>query len=138
MTPLKKTLKLNRNITLVAVGIVVVFIILQCIFGGYFIVGSLVGLLMVLGGIHDRKRIRRSFCPHCEEQYDYENDVAWESSNVVTTASKQKADVEVECTCHCCGRKTQFVKRFETAEVDTLGRVKQYNIYNLVRKYFIK
>ncbi len=138
MTPLKQALKVNTSATLILAGIDLVLFILALVFSGNMLLIFGWGIFMgaIFFNMHDRKRIRRSFCPSCEEQYDYENDVAWECSNVVTTASKQKADVEIECICHCCGQKTQFKKRFETAEVDAFGRVKEYNIYNIVRKYY--
>lgn len=137
MTPLKKALKQNAIVTWIFVGIAVVLLVLYLILTNLWLMGGfLFVLLAVFGGVHDRKRIRRSYCPNCEEQYDYENDVSWECSNVVTTNTKQKADVEIQCLCRNCGHVTQFTKNFQTAELDTLGRVKEYNLYNLVRKYF--
>ena len=137
MTPLKKALKVNAIMTWIFVGIVLTFFVLYLVLGKLWAMGvSLFLLLSVFGNMYDRKRIRRSFCANCGEQYDYDNDVAWECSNVLTSGSKQKADVEIECSCSRCGSRRAFVKTFTTGEVDTLGRIKEYNLYNLVRKYF--
>lgn len=137
MTPLKKALKTNAIMTWIFVGIVLTFFILYLVIGKLWLLAiGLILIISVFGNIHDRKRIRRSYCPYCEEQYDYDNDVAWECSNVITGTQKQKADVEIECKCSRCNAATSFVKTFVTGELDTLGRVKEYNLYNLVRKYF--
>ena len=139
MTPLKQILKKNKIITWICIGITALFIVLQCVLGGYWIAGSIFGGIMIYGSVVvNGKLIRRSFCPSCEEKYDYQNDVAWECTHVETTARKQKADVEVECTCHACGHKTAFKERFVTGEVDEFGAVQEYSLYDLVRKHFIK
>ena len=138
MTPLQKGLKQNALTTWILSGITFTLLVLYCILGSQLWLMGLVLLFLssTLVNVYDRKRIRRSYCPHCEEQYDYDNDVAWECSNVVTGGQTQKADVEIQCLCRNCGRATQFKKRFKTAEIDTLGRVKEYNLYNIIRKYF--
>lgn len=137
MKTLKQALKVNLIATYILLGIAVVMFVLQTVVGN--ILFTMLGaffLLSVFFNIHDRKRIKRSYCPHCQTQYDYEQAVAWECSNVVTTNRSQKADVEIVCTCLQCGQQTQFTQRFEIAEIDALGRIKEHNIYNIVRKYF--
>lgn len=137
MTPLKKALRLNTIISLILAGIGLTLVVLYLVLGQLWLLAvGLIVILSVFGNMSDRKRIRRSHCPGCEEQYDYDNDVAWECSNVVTTDKKQKADVEIVCRCSRCATATQFTKTFVTGEVNTLGQIKEYNLYNLVRKYF--
>lgn len=86
----------------------------------------------------DIKRIKRSFCPSCGEQYNYDSDIAWEiSSEEEKTNNAVVANVEVACTCHKCGEQVDFSVRQTTQSQDPrTGRIKKYNIENSMKKYF--
>ena len=103
-----------------------------------FLISGLLFLIFMIVNMSDRKRIRRSYCPHCGEKYDYEEDVSWECTNVVTGDREQTAELEICCSCDNCGEETVFTKSFKTASVDSQGRIKEYNLQNEVRKYFVK
>ena len=80
-----------------------------------------------------KKQIMRSFCPHCEAKFDYEEDVSWKEVGQTIGDTLIKSDVLFECECHECGKKTKFQKKltiaaynknndnWTTHDIDTLG-----------------
>lgn len=157
LNPREKALKRNKKQTLISLLVSVVLTIVSLF---VFVMqpdnpnGDDMGMLILLLALglptlffwvltiglptYERKRIKRSFCPNCGEKYNYQNDVSWEVSDVETNDKKQVARVEFECTCHECGHTTEFAEKFVTATIDENGKIRNNNIQDQAKKYFIK
>ena len=104
-------------------------------FAGVIFIGDLfIGTLtyFIYGG-QRKKQIMRSFCPHCEAQFDYEEDVSWKEVGRTTGDTSIQSNVLFECECPECGKVTKFQQKLTTAtynknsgnwtthDIDTLG-----------------
>ena len=95
------------------------------------------------------KRVKRCFCRHCGEKYDYNRDVSWDVSDVEikekstnpNSQGKQVVGVryehvDVECTCANCGEEFCFSQKFKTGVVYDNGHVDAKNIKSIMKNYF--
>lgn len=97
-----------------------------------------ISFLFMIGAIIDKGKVKRSYCPYCGEPYDYEDDIEWDVSDVITDSKKRTATVQFNCTCSECGKETSFSKKLTVASLDNNGKLTEYNIYDLARKCFKK
>ena len=145
-TPREKALADNKKYTIIIIIVAIVSAILSIVFdkidGDEMGVAAMIFMwvfLLGLGGVvlilSDKKRIKRSYCPYCGEKYDYEEDVAWEVSNVTVSNNDKKADVEFQCVCSNCGEETTFTKNFRVAYFQN-GKYVEKNIQVEAKRYF--
>ena len=143
MTPREKALAKNRTLTiiflLITIGLAMFGIISFLAGQGYSIIVLLVDLFSIsipVAFIIERLRLRRIYCPHCREKFDYETDVGWEVSGVETKGNKSVAIVAIECTCSNCGETPSFTEKFTVGRIDDKGNYHESNINSSVRKFF--
>lgn len=145
-TPREKALAENKKYSLILLIVTIVSAILSIVFDKIdgdemgvaamiFMWVFLVGGLLTIAVFADKKRVKRSYCPYCGEKYDYEEDVAWEVSNVTVSNNDKKADVEFQCVCSNCGEETTFTKNFRIAYFQN-GKYVEKNIQAEAKKYF--
>lgn len=145
-TPREKALFDNKIGSLIALIIAIVSAILSIVFDKIdgdetgtlamiFLWVFLLGCMFAIFIVADRKRVKRSYCPYCGEKYDYQEDVAWEVSNVTVSNNDKKADVEFQCVCSNCGEETSFTKNFRIAYFQN-GKYVEKNIQTEAKRYF--
>ena len=145
-TPREKALFDNKKFSLIFLIVAIVSAVLSIVFDKIdgdatgtiamifmwiFLISCILTIVVVL----DRKRIKRSYCPHCGEKYDYEDDIAWEVSNVTIFNSDKRADVKFQCVCANCGEETFFTKNFKIAYFQN-GKYIEKNIRTEAKNYF--
>lgn len=142
LTPREKALSDNKKLIiifgLITLALAVTTSVLEVIVGlnvGFIMVLCLLSLVLFFGGIIDRKKIKRSYCPYCGEHYNYEDDVSWEVSNVVESANDTRANVDFNCACSNCGEETSFTQNFRVGYFKN-GNYVEENIFNVAKKYF--
>ncbi len=100
----------------------------------------LIGLALIIITLivwaDSKKRINRTYCPKCGEQYDYDEDIEWEVGGTKTSDRKVEAVVDVECCCGNCGHETSFTVTVRTAFIDSKGDIREQNLYHEMKKYF--
>ena len=84
----------------------------------------------------DFLRIKRSFCPKCSKNYDYNTDVSWDVDNERSENGKKTATVNFECVCSNCGETKRFSTSFTTAKYIENKGWTTYNIRNNAKQYF--
>lgn len=84
----------------------------------------------------DFLRIKRSFCPKCSKNYDYNTDVSWDVDNERSENNKKIASVNFECVCSNCGESKRFSTSFTTATYSKERGWTTYNIRNKAKQYF--
>ena len=126
-----------------SIAMIVVGIVLQNSAETVSAILLILGIIWFIGNFVDIagriKRINRSYCSVCGEKFDYDDDVAWDVDEVETTSTKQTAIVEIECHCEYCDNVDEYRTKLTIARYNkTTNSWKEQNIYNLVRKLFVK
>lgn len=146
MSKKEKTLKQSKReilITLLIMGIIAVTLTIVGFAVENLVILGFIGLLMIAGTIYGGRdtmqRLKRSYCPACGKRYDYEEDIAWEVSEVVENDKQVTAMVEFECKCQSCEKTTDFRKKFVISRYDAQkNRWVDSNIKQLAKRYFLK
>ena len=145
-SPMKKQLTLkeaharNKRTLIITIIVAAVVVVLGLV-TGLVALGLPVGLITLIVGVYaffkGKQAIKRSFCPHCGTNYNYETDVAWEVSNAEETDSAIYANVDFECHCQNCQEETFFTEKFKTAYYDKNKNCwVENNIRTMAKNYF--
>ena len=99
------------------------------------IIALLIGIPVVIMTIRRKKATR---CKQCKKKLNYDEEVSWSvvSQYYSEKGDKLFADVEITYLCSNCGFSKTFKRSFTVAQIDHNGNARNYDLDNLVRKYF--
>ena len=140
LTPRERAIQKNRKQVYIILAVALIVSIV-CVFippvRWVSAIGIIVALLGLYFGYDTEKQIKRVYCKHCGEKYDYENDVGFQQEDVTEKEKEVTATVVFECLCRHCGQETQFRKKFVIAAYNQQkGTWKEHDLRTMCRKYF--
>ena len=105
----------------------------------FFIILFAISYLAVIP--REKRKLKRSFCPHCNAHFDYSKDIEATEVTRSYTSSTQSAKgvstVRFTCTCPNCAHSHSFTKRITVARADFNGKVDFYNLSHISKNMFV-
>lgn len=137
MTPKKKCLRTAFILIAVAVAFVIVAVCAFTIFNSALIgiIAGFLALMLFVLGFSYLSDARCLYCPKCGEKYNYDN-VSWAVNNTTEKERRVVAEVDFEVRCSHCGAEREYTRNYTIATVDDNGKVRNYNLKDIIRKQF--
>ena len=137
MTPKKKCLRIAFILIAVAAVFVIVAVCAFTIFNSALIgiIAGLLALMLFVLGFSYLKDASCLYCPKCGEKYNYDN-VSWAVNNTTEKERRVVAEVDFEVRCSHCGAEREYTRNYTIATVDDNGKVRNYNLKDILRKQF--
>ena len=138
-----------KKISPVLIYTLLIIVSIVAIIHGMYVIGNgdvengliplILGAVFTIVFINQRIRASHSYCPKCGYHYDYEDDVAYESTGSHVTPGKYGQlvqHVKFNCYCRACGNIHSFRQDF-TAAVSNGSYVEEKDVESQIRRHFM-